>query len=60
MGELEKPSIWRLEWSEDPEHHVVLLSVTEKEKSTFYQEVAGRVREIGWARMLLFSCTATT
>jgi hypothetical protein len=29
MGALEAPSIWRLEFSNDPEHFVVLLSVTE-------------------------------
>ena len=27
MGEIERPSFWRLEFREDPEHHVVLLNV---------------------------------
>jgi esterase/lipase superfamily enzyme len=44
MGELEAPSVWRLEWSDDPERHVVLLSVTEKDRTAFYQDVADRVR----------------
>ena len=44
MGELEAPSVWRLEWSNDPERHVVLLSVNENDKAAFYQDVADRVR----------------
>jgi esterase/lipase superfamily enzyme len=43
MGEVEAPSIWRLEWSEDPDQHVVLLSVTEQDKQSFYDDVARRV-----------------
>jgi esterase/lipase superfamily enzyme len=54
MGELETPSVWRLEWSEDPEHHVVLLSVTEKEKPAFYQDVAGRIRESAGKNAFIF------
>jgi esterase/lipase superfamily enzyme len=54
MGELEAPSVWRLEWSEDPEHHVVLLSVTEKERSAFYQEVVGRMRQSAGKNALIF------
>jgi len=45
MGKLEAPSIWRLEWSEDPERHVVLLSVVEKDTSAFYQEITDRIRK---------------
>ncbi len=45
MGALEAPSVWRLEWSEDPDQHVVLLSVTPTEQAAFYQDVAERVRQ---------------
>jgi esterase/lipase superfamily enzyme len=44
-GELEAPSVLHFEWSEDPESHVVLLSVTERERSSFFEEVAGRIRQ---------------
>jgi esterase/lipase superfamily enzyme len=44
MGEVEKPSVWRLEWSKDPERHVVLLSVAEQDKPAFFRDVAERVR----------------
>jgi len=42
-GELEAPSIWRLEWKEDPEKHVMLMSVTEAEPDRFYADLQTRV-----------------
>ncbi len=45
MGELEGPSIWRLEFREDPEKHVVLLSVTPKPDGEFFQELSARVAQ---------------
>ncbi|MFH0771542.1 MAG: alpha/beta hydrolase [Candidatus Omnitrophota bacterium] len=45
MGELEAPSIWRLEFREDPEKHVVLLEVSAEDKDSYFSEVASRVRE---------------
>jgi len=44
MGELETPSIWRLEFSNDPENFVVLLSVNETDQANFYKDVTARVR----------------
>lgn len=44
MGALEAPSVWRLEFSNDPEHFVVLLSVTEADQANFYKDVAAKVR----------------
>jgi esterase/lipase superfamily enzyme len=43
MGKLEEPSILKLEFREDPEKHVVLLSVTPQTRSVFYQGLAERV-----------------
>lgn len=43
IGALEAPSIWRFEFSEDPEKHVVLLEVKPKPVDEFYREVAERV-----------------
>jgi esterase/lipase superfamily enzyme len=44
MGELETPSVWRLEFSNDPEDFVVLLSVNKTDQANFYKDVAARVR----------------
>lgn len=43
MGQLESPSILKLEFRQDPEKHVVLLSVTPQGRSAFYQDLADRV-----------------
>ena len=44
MGELESPSVWRLEIREDPTKHVVLLNVVVQPKDTFFTNVAARMR----------------
>ncbi len=54
LGEVEKPSIWRLEWSKDPERHVVLLAVTEQEKPAFFRDVADRVRKSDGGNAFVF------
>lgn len=43
MGELEAPSVWRLEFREDPEKHVVLLDVAPREPDEWFEEVRARV-----------------
>lgn len=43
MGALETPSVWRLEWCNDPDRFVVLLSVDETDKETFFKDVSDRV-----------------
>jgi esterase/lipase superfamily enzyme len=43
MGHLERPSIWRLEFRQDPEKHIVLLSVQPKSEEEFYAELASKV-----------------
>ena len=35
-GELEAPSIWRFEWSENPDKHVVLLKIHPQEKKAYF------------------------
>ena len=54
MGELETPSVWRLEFSNDPENFVVLLSVSEADPATFYKDVAARVRASPGKRAFIF------
>ncbi len=54
VGELESPSIWKLEFKEDPEKHVVLLKVEELEKDKYFQEISNRVRESSSKSAFLF------
>ena len=44
MGELESPSIWRLQFREDPAKQVVLLSTVIKSKDEFFGDLVARVR----------------
>jgi len=43
LGQLEQPSLWRLEFKPDPAHHISLLSVTPQAADTFMAEVRARV-----------------
>jgi esterase/lipase superfamily enzyme len=43
LGELEAPSIWRLEFREDPAKHVVLLKVVPEEASGFFSQLSARI-----------------
>lgn len=43
MGQLESPSLWRLELREDPEHHVVLLSAEVQQRTQFFEALAARI-----------------
>ena len=42
IGELESPSIWRLEWREDLAKHVVLLEATLMDKANFFQDISAK------------------
>ena len=44
VGELESPSIWRLEFHEDPEKHIILQSVSTLDELKFYEELSTQVR----------------
>ena len=43
MGELEGPSIWRLEFREDPERHVVVLSTAVLPRANFFTALSERI-----------------
>jgi esterase/lipase superfamily enzyme len=43
LGELEHPSIWKLEFRENPEKHVVLLGITPEDESVFWKKLADGV-----------------
>ena len=54
MGALETPSVWRLEWSNDPERFVALLSVTETGKAAFFKDVSTRVKNSAGRSAFIF------
>lgn len=54
MGELESPSIWKLEFREDPAKHLVLLSVLVQPKDKYFTDLAARVRTSAKASAFLF------
>jgi len=43
LGKIERPSIFRLDFREDPEKHMVLLKVEPKPEAQFFSELANRV-----------------
>jgi esterase/lipase superfamily enzyme len=43
MGEIESPSVMKLEFRKDPEKHVVLLSVVPLDSTNFYSQLQSRI-----------------
>jgi esterase/lipase superfamily enzyme len=43
IAEVERPSIWRLEFHADPEKHMILQKVESEQKDLFFREVSGSV-----------------
>lgn len=43
-GDVERPSLWRLEFSEDPDKHVVLQSIEPVDRDEFVNSLAGHVQ----------------
>ncbi len=43
LAEVERPTIWKLEFHPDPEKHMVLQKVESEEKARFLKDVAGMV-----------------
>ncbi len=54
MGELEGPSIYRLEFHQDPQKHIVLLRVDEESQSYFFSRVRGRIANSEHKQALVF------
>lgn len=53
-GQLEAPSILKLELTEAPEKHVVLLEVLSKEEETFFADLKQRVSQTPSGELLVF------
>jgi esterase/lipase superfamily enzyme len=53
-GELESPSLRRLEWREDPEKHVVVLGATVLPKDAYFDELRAAVGQAKRPRAFVF------
>lgn len=54
MGEVESPSIWRLEFRDDPAKHVVILSTIVRSKDEFFEDLKDRIRASGKSSAFVF------
>jgi len=54
MGEMESPSLLRLEFRQDPEQHVVLLSAEVTERDSYFNELRQSIAALGTRSALLF------
>ncbi len=54
IGELESPSVWRLEFDEDPDKHVVLFNTVIRSKDEFFEDLRARVRDSVKSSAFLF------
>lgn len=53
-GQIEAPSIWRLEFGPNAARHVVLRSVTPVEADTFFSEMNQEFSDTGWREAFVF------
>lgn len=54
MGELEAPTIWRLELREDPARHVTVLATRSQSEADFYRQVGDRAAQSAGRQALVF------
>ncbi len=54
MGMLEAPSIWRLEWREDPQKHVVLLAVDVLPQKDFFSLLTTKIGSTAEKKAFVF------
>lgn len=54
VGQIEAPSIWRLEFREDPVKHVSMLSLVEMDKATLFKTVNKRLNDSGTNSAFIF------
>jgi hypothetical protein len=58
LDEIERPSYWRLEFSEDPSKHVMMQSLRKQNKEDFFKQMKERIAKNG--KTTFFLCTVTT
>ena len=54
IGEVESPSIWKFEFSEDPSKHVMLQSISLLDKKRFFDKLAADIKASKKKRTFLF------
>lgn len=54
VGEIERPSVFRLEFQENPTRHVVVLSVTQQPEDEFFAALRARVDRSARKEVLVF------
>lgn len=54
LGVLEEPSIFRLEFREDPARHILVLSVRKKQQADFLQDLKADIRQVRRRQVLIF------
>lgn len=54
MGELESPSLWRLEFRLDPAKHVMLLDAEVEDQATFFAGIAAQVKASATGSAFIF------
>ena len=52
LGEIERPSYWRLEFSEDASKHVMIQSIKKQDKETYFNQMAERIAKNGKSTFL--------
>ena len=52
LGEIERPSYWRLEFSEDPKKHMMLQSLQKQNKDDFFSQMKKRIAKNGKSTFL--------
>lgn len=52
LGEIERPSYWKLEFSEDPTKHVMLQSIKMQQKDEYFKQMAERIAKNGKSTFL--------
>src|SRR5436305_4852805 len=53
-GEIEQPSIWKLEFTPDPAKHMILLAVDPLAKATFFRQMSGALEKTRKREVLVF------
>lgn len=52
LGEIERPSYWRLEFSEDPSKHMMMQSLRKQNKENFFKQMKERIAKNGKSTFL--------
>lgn len=54
IGEIESPSIWRFEFTEDPEKHIMIHKINMMEKDNFFSDLRQKIQRSARKRTFLF------